>query len=171
LRLIGAFAFLPTPDRGSRERTGGPERAKCRSDDSDPLGRGVAPLRQQRMSGLSMDYHVFILSRVKELYDRGMATDKAVQQGISTTAGTVTSAAIVMVAVFLVFVTLPSSTSRTWGSGSPCGADRRDEHPRRAAAGGDEGAGRLELVSAQLARMAAADWFRRRRGSACGAGG
>jgi putative drug exporter of the RND superfamily len=56
--------------------------------------------------GLSMDYHVFILSRVKELHDRGMSTDQAVQQGISTTAGTVTSAALVMVGVFLVFVTL-----------------------------------------------------------------
>ncbi len=56
--------------------------------------------------GLSMDYHVFILSRVKELHDRGMPTDQAVQQGISTTAGTVTSAAFVMVGVFLVFVTL-----------------------------------------------------------------
>ena len=56
--------------------------------------------------GLSMDYHVFILSRVKELYDRGMSTDEAVQRGIATTAGTVTSAAIVMVGVFLVFVTL-----------------------------------------------------------------
>ena len=56
--------------------------------------------------GLSMDYHVFILSRVKELHDRGMSTDEAVQRGISTTAGTVTSAALVMVGVFLVFVTL-----------------------------------------------------------------
>jgi uncharacterized membrane protein YdfJ with MMPL/SSD domain len=56
--------------------------------------------------GLSMDYHVFILSRVKELYDRGMSTDEAVRQGISTTAGTVTSAAAVMIGVFLVFVTL-----------------------------------------------------------------
>jgi uncharacterized membrane protein YdfJ with MMPL/SSD domain len=56
--------------------------------------------------GLSMDYHVFILSRVKELYDRGMSTDEAVQRGISTTAGTVSSAAIVMVGVFAVFVTL-----------------------------------------------------------------
>src|SRR4051812_41023244 len=56
--------------------------------------------------GLSMDYHVFILSRVKELHDRGMSTDEAVQRGIATTAGTVTSAAIVMVGVFLVFVTL-----------------------------------------------------------------
>ena len=56
--------------------------------------------------GLSMDYHVFILSRVKELVDRGMSTDEAVRQGISNTAGTVTSAAAVMVGVFLVFVTL-----------------------------------------------------------------
>jgi uncharacterized membrane protein YdfJ with MMPL/SSD domain len=56
--------------------------------------------------GLSMDYHVFILSRIRELYLRGMPTDQAVQQGISTTAGTVTSAAVVMVGVFLVFVTL-----------------------------------------------------------------
>jgi uncharacterized membrane protein YdfJ with MMPL/SSD domain len=56
--------------------------------------------------GLSMDYHVFILSRVRELYDRGMSTDEAVKQGISTTAGTVTSAAVVMVGVFAVFMTL-----------------------------------------------------------------
>src|SRR4051812_45416829 len=56
--------------------------------------------------GLSMDYHVFILSRVRELRDRGMSSDEAVQRGISTTAGTVTSAAAVMIGVFLVFVTL-----------------------------------------------------------------
>jgi uncharacterized membrane protein YdfJ with MMPL/SSD domain len=56
--------------------------------------------------GLSMDYHVFILSRVKELHDRGVPTDEAVRRGIATTAGTVTSAAIVMVGVFAVFVTL-----------------------------------------------------------------
>src|SRR6185437_7328226 len=56
--------------------------------------------------GLSMDYHVFILSRVRELYDRGMSTDEAIKQGISTTAGTVTSAAAVMIGVFAVFITL-----------------------------------------------------------------
>src|SRR4051812_43778686 len=56
--------------------------------------------------GLSMDYHVFILSRVRELYDRGMSNDEAIKQGISTTAGTVTSAALVMVGVFAVFITL-----------------------------------------------------------------
>jgi uncharacterized membrane protein YdfJ with MMPL/SSD domain len=56
--------------------------------------------------GLSMDYHVFILARIRELYDRGLSTDEAVKQGISTTAGTVTSAALVMVGVFAVFLTL-----------------------------------------------------------------
>jgi uncharacterized membrane protein YdfJ with MMPL/SSD domain len=56
--------------------------------------------------GLSMDYHVFILSRIKELYQRGKTTDEAVTQGIATTAGTVTSAAFVMVGVFAVFITL-----------------------------------------------------------------
>ena len=64
-----------------------------------------------------MDYHVFILSRVRELYDRGMSTDEAVQQGISTTAGTVTSAAIVMVGVFSVFVSLAFLDFKEMGLG------------------------------------------------------
>jgi uncharacterized membrane protein YdfJ with MMPL/SSD domain len=67
--------------------------------------------------GLSMDYHVFILSRVRELYDRGMSTEEAVQRGIATTAGTVTSAAAVMVAVFLVFVTLTFLDFKEMGLG------------------------------------------------------
>ncbi len=67
--------------------------------------------------GLSMDYHVFILSRVRELYDTGMTTDEAVRKGISTTAGTVTSAAAVMVAVFLVFVTLSFLDFKEMGLG------------------------------------------------------
>ena len=50
--------------------------------------------------GLSMDYHVFILSRIREAVDRGMSTDDAVAHGIKSTAGVVTSAALVMVAVF-----------------------------------------------------------------------
>jgi RND superfamily putative drug exporter len=67
--------------------------------------------------GLSMDYHVFILSRVRELHERGMSTDEAVQRGIATTAGTVTSAAAVMVAVFLVFVTLSFLDFKEMGLG------------------------------------------------------
>ena len=53
-----------------------------------------------------MDYHVFILSRIREAYDAGMTTDDAVAHGIKATAGVVTSAAVVMVAVFAIFATL-----------------------------------------------------------------
>ena len=56
--------------------------------------------------GLSMDYHVLILSRVREGYDDGMPTEQAVAHGIRATAGVVTSAAIVMVGVFAIFATL-----------------------------------------------------------------
>jgi uncharacterized membrane protein YdfJ with MMPL/SSD domain len=67
--------------------------------------------------GLSMDYHVFILSRVRELWERGMPTDQAVQRGISTTAGTVTSAAAVMIGVFAVFMTLTFLDFKEMGLG------------------------------------------------------
>jgi len=53
--------------------------------------------------GLSMDYHMFILSRVKELYEKGMSNEEAVSVGIKQTAGTITSAAAIMVAVFAIF--------------------------------------------------------------------
>ncbi len=56
--------------------------------------------------GLSMDYHVFILTRIREGYDRGRPTEDAVTHGIKTTAGVVTSAAIVMISVFAIFATL-----------------------------------------------------------------
>jgi uncharacterized membrane protein YdfJ with MMPL/SSD domain len=66
---------------------------------------------------LSMDYHVFIVSRIKELVDRGMTTGEAVEQGIRTTAGTVTSAATVMVAVFAIFATLTDLGIKQMGFG------------------------------------------------------
>ena len=56
--------------------------------------------------GLSMDYHVFVVSRIKEGHDRGLPTRQAVADGIRSTAGVVTSAAAIMVAVFAVFGTL-----------------------------------------------------------------
>jgi len=67
--------------------------------------------------GLSMDYHVFILSRIREAVDRGMRTEDAVSHGIKATAGTVTSAAIVMVAVFAIFATLSSIDFKEMGVG------------------------------------------------------
>jgi RND superfamily putative drug exporter len=57
--------------------------------------------------GLSMDYHVFILSRIREAFDRGLSTRDAVEHGITTTAGVVTSAAVVMAGAFGVFMLLP----------------------------------------------------------------
>ena len=67
--------------------------------------------------GLSMDYHVFILSRVREAYDRGMSTDDAIAHGIKTTAGVVTSAAIVMVGVFAIFAVLQAMIFKQFGVG------------------------------------------------------
>jgi putative drug exporter of the RND superfamily len=67
--------------------------------------------------GLSMDYHVFILSRIREGYDRGMSTDDAISHGIKTTAGVVTSAAIVMVGVFCIFGALQAMIFKQFGVG------------------------------------------------------
>jgi uncharacterized membrane protein YdfJ with MMPL/SSD domain len=67
--------------------------------------------------GLSMDYHVFILSRVREGYDNGMSTEEAVSHGIKSTAGVVTSAAIVMVGVFAIFGALQAMIFKQFGVG------------------------------------------------------
>ncbi len=67
--------------------------------------------------GLSMDYHVFILSRIREAFDRGMTTEDAVAHGIKTTAGTVSSAALVMVGAFGIFATLPFLDFKEMGIG------------------------------------------------------
>jgi uncharacterized membrane protein YdfJ with MMPL/SSD domain len=67
--------------------------------------------------GLSMDYHVFILSRIREAYDGGMKTEDAIAHGIRSTAGVVTSAAIVMVLVFSIFGTLSLIMMKQFGVG------------------------------------------------------
>ncbi len=67
--------------------------------------------------GLSMDYHVFLLSRIRESVQRGLTTDEAVAHGIKSTAGVVTSAAIVMVGVFAVFTTLSMLMFKQFGVG------------------------------------------------------
>jgi RND superfamily putative drug exporter len=56
--------------------------------------------------GLSMDYHVFVISRIREAAAEGLSTREAVERGITRSAGTVTSAAIVMVSVFAIFASL-----------------------------------------------------------------
>ena len=67
--------------------------------------------------GLSMDYHVFILSRIRESVDHGMSTRDAVSHGIKSTAGVVTSAAVVMVGVFGIFATLSFIDFKEMGIG------------------------------------------------------
>src|SRR5437763_15510705 len=67
--------------------------------------------------GPSMDYHVFSISRIGEGVDHGMSTDEAVEHGIKTTAGVVTSAAVVMVLVFSVFITLSFDLLKQFGVG------------------------------------------------------
>jgi uncharacterized membrane protein YdfJ with MMPL/SSD domain len=67
--------------------------------------------------GLSMDYHVFILTRVREAFDRGMSTGDAVAHGIRSTAGVVTSAAVVMVGVFSMFALSPEAQMQQLGIG------------------------------------------------------
>jgi uncharacterized membrane protein YdfJ with MMPL/SSD domain len=67
--------------------------------------------------GLSMDYHVFILSRMREAYDRGLSNEDAVSHGIKSSAGIVSSAAAVMVGVFAVFATLSSLDFKQMGVG------------------------------------------------------
>jgi putative drug exporter of the RND superfamily len=67
--------------------------------------------------GLSMDYHVFILSRIREGHDNGLNTHEAIRRGITRSAGVVTSAAIVMVAVFSTFATLSVVSMKQLGVG------------------------------------------------------
>jgi uncharacterized membrane protein YdfJ with MMPL/SSD domain len=67
--------------------------------------------------GLSMDYHVFIVSRIRELVAGGCSTEQAVARGIRTTASTVTSAAAVMVAVFSIFATADNLVLKQMGVG------------------------------------------------------
>jgi putative drug exporter of the RND superfamily len=67
--------------------------------------------------GLSMDYHVFILSRIREGHARGLSTREAIRTGITHSAGVITSAAFVMVAVFSTFATLSVTSMQQLGVG------------------------------------------------------
>ncbi|MET7700533.1 MULTISPECIES: MMPL family transporter [unclassified Streptomyces] len=67
--------------------------------------------------GLSMDYHVFVVSRIREARLRGHSTKEAIRHGVVTTAGVVTSAAVIMVAVFAIFGTLSMQSMKQMGVG------------------------------------------------------
>jgi putative drug exporter of the RND superfamily len=91
---------------------------------AEPLGFKPGPIEAfvpvfifTILFGLSMDYHVFILTRIKEARDHGLSTNEAVARGIAITSGTVTSAAAIMVVVFSVFVTLELVVIKQLGFG------------------------------------------------------
>ncbi len=67
--------------------------------------------------GLSMDYHVLVIGRIRELFDRGEPMDDAISDGIKRTAGVVTSAAVVMVGVFSIFAVLSMLFFKQFGVG------------------------------------------------------
>ena len=108
--------------------------------------------------GLSMDYEVFLLSRIREEHLDGRDNRTSVINGISSTARVITSAALIMICVFAGFVLGPQPIVKMFGVGL---ADRRPGrrhdragHPR---AGDDAAAGRGQLVDAPLARPPAAE--------------
>jgi RND superfamily putative drug exporter len=72
--------------------------------------------------GLSMDHHVFIISRIRELFDRGANMDDAVRQVITSTAGVVTGAAVVMVGVFAAVARMASAPRAHGGVARPASA-------------------------------------------------
>ena len=84
--------------------------------------------------GISMDYHVFILTRIRELWSRGSSSRDAVVDGIASSAGVVTSAALIMVGRLLDLRhhVAPRPQDPRGGHGR-CGADRRHHGPRHPA--------------------------------------
>jgi RND superfamily putative drug exporter len=68
--------------------------------------------------GISMDYHVFILSRIRELWSQGSSPKRAIVGGIASSGGVVTSAALIMVALFSMFSTLPLIDLKILGIGT-----------------------------------------------------
>ena len=86
-------------------------------EDSIPIVSFVPMMMFAVLFGLSMDYEVFLLSRVREEYVRTRNNVESVVTGISTTARVITSAALIMIAVFLSFVALPDPIAKMFGIG------------------------------------------------------
>ena len=105
--------------------------------------------------GLSMDYEVFLLSRMRELYDETGDTERAVALGLMRTGRIVTAAAAIMVAAFSGFMLGSLIGLVQFGFGLAGDHDRRDDHPRAARARAHEADGRVELVPAWIALLCA----------------
>ena len=115
--------------------------------------------------GLSMDYHVFLLTRIREHFDRTGDNTESVAYGLRTTAGIITGAALIMVAVFARVrrgpaLTAPADGVRPGGRGLPGRHDRADGP----GSVGDEAPRQCQLVPAELAGVAAEARCRRTRG-------
>ena len=116
--------------------------------------------------GLSMDYHVLVLSRIRERFQRGATMDEAISHGIKSTAGVVTSAAIVMVGVFAVFATLSMLMFKQFGVGLAAAILIDATIVRGVLLPATmKLLGELELVPPRVARVAAAARRRRVAGS------
>src|SRR6266511_3981126 len=110
----------PSPPPTACSHSSSSTAGQNRSSASSPMGTIVSWLPLFLfvvLFGLSMDYHVFILSRVREAVDSGEPTQTAVRRSISSTAGVVTAAAVVMVCVFALFGTLSSLELKQAGVG------------------------------------------------------
>ena len=101
--------------------------------------------------GLSMDYQVFLLTRIQEHYRETKDNHEAVVDGLAVSARVITSAALIMVSVYTSFILNGDPTVKQFGLG-PGGGDRgrRDDRPLPARARGDGAAGARELVAAAL---------------------
>ena len=103
--------------------------------------------------GLSMDYEVFLLSRMKEEYDRTGDNATAVADGLAVTARVITAAALIMVCVFSAFVLGDDRSLKLFGLGLAVGGARRRHDRAHGAGAGDDGAARRpQLVAAEVAR-------------------
>jgi len=108
--------------------------------------------------GLSMDYQVFIVSRIREAFDRGKTTADAIEDGIKSTASVVTSAAVVMIAVFAIFASLRALMLKEMGVGLAVAVFIDATIVRAGAATGHhEAPRRLELVPAKAPPVAPED--------------
>ena len=107
--------------------------------------------------GLSMDYEVFLVSRIREAYLATGDTTESVARGLAATGRVITSGALIMVVVFLGFVTDPSPFVQDDRPGAGRGdRDRRHRRPHDPGAGDDDAHGPGQLVAARMARPAAA---------------
>jgi putative drug exporter of the RND superfamily len=116
-------------------------------DQPQPIVAFVPLFMFALLFGLSMDYEVFLLSRIREEYLRGGDPHGSVVTGIASTARLITSAALIMICVFLSFLPQPDSTIKMMGLGLA------------AAVAVDATIVRLVLVPALMSLLGHANWW------------